>query len=112
MWFVGHAIDFCIACPDDVLLVKCSLWSFLNDCFYMIKLCYMFSYLVFFFFFFFFLSHFTCSLYMPCVLLVSYLIKFICYVQVFQDTGVYGSSTSQLLDLGVSEFCLYPQTHV
>ena len=63
-------------------------------------------------FFFFYLSHFTCSLYMPSVLLVLCLMKFICYVQVFQDTGVYGSSTLQLLDLGVSEFCLYPQTHV
>ena len=49
---------------------------------------------------------------MPSVLLVLCLMKFICYVQVFQDTGVYGSSTSQLLDLGVSEFCLYLQTHV
>ena len=38
--------------------------------------------------------------------------KFICYVQVFQDTSVYGSSASQSLDLGVSEFCLYSQTHV
>ena len=37
----------CIACLDDHLLVKCSLWSFLNDYFYIIKLCYMFSYLVF-----------------------------------------------------------------
>ena len=51
MWFVGHAIDFCIALnciaySDDHLLVKCSLWPFLNDCFFMIKLCYMFSYLV------------------------------------------------------------------
>ena len=49
---------------------------------------------------------------MPCVLLVSYLMKFICYVQVFQDIGVYGSSASQLLDLDVSEFRLYSQTHV
>ena len=53
MWFVGHAIDFCIAlnciaCANDYLLVKCSLWSFFNNCFYMIKLCYMFPYLVFF----------------------------------------------------------------
>ena len=38
--------------------------------------------------------------------------KFICYVQVFQDIGVYGSSASQLLDLDVSEFHLYSQTHV
>ena len=34
------------------------------------------------------------------------------YVQVFQDTGEYGSSASRLLDLGVSEFCLCYQTHV
>ena len=32
--------------------------------------------------------------------------KFICYVQVFQGTSVYGSSASQFLDLDVSEFCL------
>ena len=38
--------------------------------------------------------------------------KFICYVQVFQDTSVYGASASQLLDLDVSEFCLCSQTHV
>ena len=30
----------------------------------------------------------------------------ICYVQVFQDTGVYGSNALQILDLGVSDFCL------
>ena len=36
----------------------------------------------------------------------------ICYVQVFQDTGVYSSSASHILDLGVSEFCLYSHTHV
>ena len=36
----------------------------------------------------------------------------ICYVQVFQDTSVYGSSASQVLELGVSEFCLYSQTHI
>ena len=49
---------------------------------------------------------------MPCVLLISCLVKFICYVQVFQDTSVYGASASQLLDLDVSEFCLCSQTHV
>ena len=27
-------------------------------------------------------------------------------MQVFQYTGVYGSSASQIFDLGVSEFCL------
>ena len=30
--------------------------------------------------------------------------NFICYVQVFQDTSVYGSNASQLLDLVASEF--------
>ena len=56
---------------------------------------------------------YTCLMfYMPHVLLVSCLMKFICYVQVFQDTSVYGASVSQLLDLGVSEFCLCSQTHV
>ena len=34
------------------------------------------------------------------------------YVQVFQDTGVYSASASQLLELGVSEFCPCSQTHV
>ena len=38
--------------------------------------------------------------------------KFIFYAQVFQDIGVYGSSASQFLDLGLSEFCLYSETHV
>ena len=34
------------------------------------------------------------------------------YVQVFQDTGVYGATASQLPELGVSQFCLCSQTHV
>ena len=49
--YVGHAIDFsidlnCIACPDDHLLDKCSLWSFANDCSCLIKLC-LISYISF-----------------------------------------------------------------
>jgi len=41
--FVRHAIAFyialnCIACPDDHLLDKFSLWSFLNDYSCLIKL--------------------------------------------------------------------------
>ena len=35
-----------------------------------------------------------------------------CFVQVFQVTGIYVPSSSQLLDLGVSEFCHCSQTHV
>ena len=38
--------------------------------------------------------------------------EFCCYVQVFQDTGVFGASASQPLDLGVSKFYLCFQTHV
>ena len=34
------------------------------------------------------------------------------FVQVFQVTGIYVSSATQLLDLGVSEFCHCSQTHV
>ena len=36
----------------------------------------------------------------------------ICYVQVFQVTGIYGTSSSQVVDLSMSEFCLCSQTHV
>ena len=36
----------------------------------------------------------------------------ICYVQVFQVIGIYGTSSSQVLDLGESEFCLYFENHV
>ena len=35
-----------------------------------------------------------------------------CFVQVFQATCIYVPSATQLLDLGVSEFCHYSQTHV
>ena len=35
-----------------------------------------------------------------------------CFVQVFQVTGIYVQSTTQLLDLGVSEFFHCSQTHV
>ena len=34
------------------------------------------------------------------------------FVQVFQVTCIYVSSSSQVSDLGVSEFCHYSQTHV
>ena len=49
MLYVGHAIDFkialnCIACPDDHLLVKCSLWSFSNNYSCLIKFCFMFTF--------------------------------------------------------------------
>ena len=40
------------------------------------------------------------------------LMKVFVYVQVFQDTGVYGVSASQLLELDVSEFFLCSQTYI
>ena len=66
----------------------------------------MFSYLLFLLIaFYLFFIH---TLYSTCLMLN----EIICYMQVFQDTGVYGSTTSQIFDLGVSEFCLCYQTHV
>ena len=89
-------------CLDVHLLVKYSLWSFLNDFSCLIKLCYMFIYLlsilIAFYLFFIHVLYSTCLIFN----------KVICYVQVFKDIGVYGSSASQILDLGVSEFCLVP----
>ena len=41
-----------------------------------------------------------------------YLEDLMCFVQVFQVTGIYVPSASQLLDLGVNEFCHCSQTHV
>ena len=41
-----------------------------------------------------------------------YLDGLMCFVQVFQVIGIYVPSSSQLLDLGVSEFCHCSQTHI
>ena len=41
-----------------------------------------------------------------------YLEGLMCFVQVFQVTSIYVPSSSQLLNLGVSEFCHSSQTHV
>ena len=64
-----------------------------------------------------------CSLHLFGILIAFYLflIRTLCstcrelnesllYVQVFQDTSVYGASASQLLELGVSDFYLCSQT--
>ena len=48
------------------------------------------------------------ALYSTCLVLN----EVICYVQVFQDTSVYGSSASQILELGVNEFYLCSHAHV
>ena len=41
-----------------------------------------------------------------------YLEGLMCFVQVFQATSIYVPSETQILDLGVSEFCHCSQTHV
>ena len=41
-----------------------------------------------------------------------YLESLICFMQVFQVTGIYVPSSSQLPNLGVSEFCHWSQTHI
>ena len=41
-----------------------------------------------------------------------YLKGLMCFVQVFQVSGIYVSSSSQVLNLGVSEFFHYSQTHI
>ena len=93
-------------CLDVHLLVKCSLWSFLNDCSCLIKLCYMFiSHLFYLIAFYLLYIHALYSTFLD-------LNESICYVQVFQDINVYSSSALQVLDLGMSEFCLYSQTHI
>ena len=54
-----------------------------------------------------------CILFVPICTLCSScheLNESLLYVQVFQETSVYGVSVSQLLELGVSEFCLCSQT--
>ena len=40
-----------------------------------------------------------------------YLEGLMCFVQMFQVTGIHVPSSSQFLDLGVSEFCHCSQTH-
>ena len=111
MWFVGHAIDFrialnCIACPDHHLLVKCSLWLLPNDCSCTIKLCFIFTYLLFILIAFYLFSiHALCSTYLvlnEVYLLCASVLGYRCI----------WFKCSQLLDLGVNEFCLCSQTHV
>ena len=57
---------------------------------------------------------------LDCILLVIFYLSFyhliyheglMRFVQVFQVIGIYVTSSSQLLDLGVSEFCHCSQTH-
>ena len=51
---------------------------------------------------------FDCFLLVTLYLFFYYLLYFeglMCFVQVFQVIGIYVPSSSQLLELGVSEFC-------
>ena len=79
-----------VACLDDhllwyVIIVVISIWLFdvWSSC-----------------------SHVSHHVYLIAIYLLM------CFMQVFQVTGIYVPSASQLLDLGVSEFCHYSQTHV
>ena len=56
-------------------------------------------------------SQFTCYIILVLYYLF-YLEGLMCFVQVFQVIGIYVPSVSQLLDLGVSGFCHWSQTHV
>ena len=93
------------ACSDDhllcyVIIVVISLWLF----WYMIKLLVCFTSCL--------LNHnLLVTLYLSFYYLL-YLKGLICFVQVFQVTGIYVPSSTQLLDLGMSEYCHCSQTHV
>ena len=72
----------CITCPDEHLLAKCSLWSFLNDCFCLIKIC-LHVYCVY-------KLDRTLLAYVRTLCLSCHKLNesFVC-VQVFQVTGIY-----------------------
>ena len=94
-----------IACSDDHLLcymiiVVISLWLFW--CIVKLLICFTLCLL---------------DRNLPVILYLSFYHLFfledlMCFVQVFQNTSIYVPSASQLLDLGVSEFCHCSQTHV
>ena len=94
MWYVRHAIDFniahnCIACPDNHLLVKCSLWLFSNDCLCLIKLYLMLYILVgILIAFYLFFIHALCSTYLvlnEIYLLCASVSGYKCMVQVLHS---------------------------
>ena len=108
---VGHAISFCIAL--NCLCVQMFIYSINVNCSHSFMTIHVWlSYAICLYLSWFYLITFYLlnvhALYSTCLKLN----ESICYVQVFQDTGVYGLSASQVLDLGVSEFCLCSQTHV
>ena len=94
-----------IACSDDhslcyVIIVVISIWLF----WCMIKLLTCFTSCLL-------DRNLLVTLYLSFYYLL-YLEGLMCFVQVFQVIGIYVPSSSQLLDLGVSEFFYYSQTHV
>ena len=107
---VGHAFIFMLLCFIDCMFG----WSFTLlydhcDHFHMTVMCLIKLFICF----------TTCLL--DRILLVTLYLSFyhliyleglMCFVQVFQATGIYVPSATQLLDLGVSEFCHCSQTHV
>ena len=106
----GHAIDFyvalnSIACSDDHLLVKCSLWSFFNDCSCLIKLWFI-DYI-----FFNSLIAFYLLLSVSCIQLVISLMKVLFMCEYFR-IQVYTCKCFTASRLGVSEFYHCSQTHV
>ena len=93
------------ACSDDhlfcyVIIVVISVWLFWR----MIKLLISFTSCLL-------DRNLLVTLYLSFYYLL-YLESLMCFVQVFQVTGIYVPSSLQLLDLGVSEICHCSQTHV
>ena len=93
------------ACSDDhllcyVIIVVISLWLFL--CMIKLLICFTSCLLDLYLLFILYLS----------IYYLLYREGLMRFVQVFQVTSIYVPSSSSLLDLGVSEFCHYSQTHV
>ena len=106
---IGHASNhkwlLHCTCPDEHLLVICSLESFYNDCPCLIK-CLIAWYL-----FFTYLIALCLLFFIPCVQLVISLMKVFFYVRVFQVIGI-NCKCFTVSRLGVSEFCHCSQTHI
>ena len=108
---VGHAISFCIAL--NCLHVRVFIYSINVHCSHFLMTVHVWSsyalclYLNWFY---------LITLYLFYIqALISTCLKFnevICCMQVFQVSDIYGTSSSQFLDLGVNEFCLYSQIHI
>ena len=107
--------DLLVACSDDhlfcyTIIVVISIWLFW--CMTKLLTCFISCLLN--------RSLLNCSLLNRNLLVTLYLSFYyllyleglMCFVQVFQVIGIHVSGSSQLLDLGVSQFCHCFQTHV